>query len=61
MTALRGVSPRKVWLAGSSSEYASVSTITPPTPSTSSVQPSNAGAASVAGSPTTSARSPVRA
>ena len=40
-TELRGVRPIKPCDAGSVSSYASVSTIIPPTPSTSSVAPSN--------------------
>src|SRR5215831_17972568 len=43
---LRGVRPRKPWLAGSSWSYASTSTMRPPTPSTSSVTPIRSGATS---------------
>src|SRR5919206_48683 len=46
MDALRAVRPPKPWLAGSSWSYASTSTIRPPTPSTSSVAPTSAGATS---------------
>src|ERR671929_228050 len=46
MDALRAVRPPKPWLAGSPLSYASTSTIRPPTPSTSSVAPTSAGAPS---------------
>ena len=50
MTAFRAVCPEKACEAGSSWRYASVSTIGPPTPSTSSVQPISCSAATTGSS-----------